>query len=255
MTCEKCKPRKCYCICIGTMGPIGLTGPTGTQGPIGLTGPTGTQGPIGPTGTMGPIGLTGPTGTQGPIGLTGPTGTMGPIGLTGATGTMGPIGLTGTMGPIGLTGPSISNNYTWGIKINTQTIVNSITFENIIFTSTPEINGWIYNSITGLFTCNQTGKYFVSYIVIMSSIGGSRVASIRGVINNIEIIGSANTQNFQSASINQEWTNSFIMNVNSGQTFSLQFAGSSAGNEMINFTTPIAGETPISSSITIIRIV
>ena len=240
MVCQKCYKYYCGCYyyCIGTMGPIGLTG---TQGPIGLTG---TMGPIGLTGTQGPIGL---TGTQGPIGL---TGTMGPIGLTG---TMGPMGLTGTMGPMG--SAVTNNNFVWGFKTNTQTVVGSNIFENIKFTNVSEINGWVYNSTNGNFTCNQTGKYLVSYLVIMSSIGGSRVGSIRGTINNIEIIGSANTQNFQSASINQEWTNMFIMSVNAGQIFVLQVAGSSAGNETINFTSPIAGETPISSSITITRIV
>jgi hypothetical protein len=217
------------------------------MGPIGLTG---TMGPIGLTGTMGPIGL---TGTMGPIGL---TGTMGPIGLTG---TRGPIGLTGTMGPTGPSGPMGSavtnNNYVWGFKTDTQIVVGANTFETIKFTNLPELNGWTYNSTTGNFTCNQSGKYLVSYIVIMSATGGSRVGTTRGVINGNEIIGSANTQNFQSTSINQEWTNSFIMNVTSGQTFTLQVAGSSAGNETINFTSPIASETPISSSIIITRIV
>jgi hypothetical protein len=202
---------------------------------MGQTGPPGPPGPIGLTGTMGPIGL---------------TGTMGPIGLTG---TMGPIGLTGTMGPMGLA--VTNNNYVWGFKLNTQVIVGEKTFETIKYTNLPEINGWTYNSTTGNFTCNQTGKYLVSYLVIMSATGGSRVGTIRGTINGTEIIGSANTQNFQSTSINQEWSNSFIMNVVSGQTFTLQVAGSSAGNETINFTPPIAGETPISSSITITRIV
>jgi hypothetical protein len=249
----------------GTQGPIGLTGLqgpvglTGTQGPIGLTGLQGPIGPIGPvglTGTQGPIGL---TGLQGPIGPIGLTGTQGPIGPIGLTGTQGPIGLTGTQGPIGLTGTQgppgqsiTNNNFTWGIKTNTQTIVAADTFETIIFSSTPEINGWIYNN--GLFTCIQTGKYLVSYLVIMSSIGGSRIASIRGAIDNIQVAGSANTQAFQSASSNQEWNNYFIMSVVLGETFTLQFAGNSASNVSIAFTAAIAGETPVSSSITIIRI-
>ena len=230
MFCQKCCKNYCYCYY--------YSGTTGTMGPIGLTG---TMGPIGLTGTMGTMGL---------------TGTIGPIGLTG---TRGPIGLTGTMGSMGPSGPMGSavtnNNYVWGFKLNTQLVVGANTFETIKFTNLPELNGWTYNSTTGNFTCNQPGKYLVSYIVIMSATGGSRVGTTRGVVNGNEIIGSANTQNFQSTSINQEWTNSFIMNITSGQTFTLQVAGSSAGNETINFTPPIAGETPISSSITITRIV
>ena len=88
----------------------------------------------------------------------------------------------------------------------------------------------------------------------MSSIGGSRSASVQGTINDIPILGSANTQAFQSASNNQQWNNYFIMSVISGQIFTLKFAGSSASKISITFTEAIASETPISSSITIIRI-
>ena len=178
---------------------------------------------------------------------------MGATGATGPTGATGATGSTGPTGPTGATGLSITNaNYTWAIKTDTQTISSANTFENIIFTATPTINGWIY--ISGVFTCNQTGLYLVSYTVEMSSTGGSRIASVRGAINGTEIIGSATTENFQSSSINQIWTNFFIMSIVSGQTFNLQFAGSTTGDETINFTSAIAGETPISASMTITRI-
>ncbi|MDD4938246.1 MAG: hypothetical protein PHX34_04520 [Candidatus Shapirobacteria bacterium] len=260
----------------GTMGPIGLTGETGmtgTMGSIGMTGMTGTMGPVGMTGmtgTMGPVGLTGMTGTMGPVGLTGMTGTMGSIGMTGMTGTMGSIGLTGTMGPVGLTGMTgtmgsigltgmtgtmgasiTNNNFAWAIKKDSQIFTGSV-FNTILFTSVPELDGWIYAS--GMFTCNQSGKYIVSYTVIMTSTGGSRVASVRGNIDGTEIIGSAITEKFQSSSINQIWTNFFIMTINAGQKFKLEFAGSSSGDEKIDTTSSVSGETPVSSSIVITRI-
>ena len=286
MTCNSCNSIKCYCAYIigppgpqGTMGPIGLTGPigpqgiqgiqgiqgpiglTGTQGPIGLTGTQGIQGPIGPQGIQGPIGpqgiqgIIGPIGPQGIQGPIGPQGIQGPIGLTG---TQGPIGLTGTQGSIGPQGPpgtSVTDqNYTWGIKTNTQTVVGANTFQNIIYTNPVIINGWTYNIGTGDFTCNQTGLYRVAYTVVMSAVGGARVGSVRAVINGIEIIGTATTENIQSSSINQIWNNIFIMNVTSGDIFSLQFAGNSDGNVTIDFTPAIAGETPISATIVITRI-
>ena len=246
----------------GTMGNIGLTGPQGTMGNTGMIGPVGLIGLIGLTGEQGPPGTIGNTGPQGPQGLQGLQGLQGTIGNTGPPGpqglqgTIGNTGLQGLQGTIGNTGPPgasiTNNNFTWAIKTNGQTIVVAATFETIIFSSTPEINGWSYNN--GLFTCIQTGKYLVSYLVVMSSIGGSRIASIRGAINNNQVIGSANTQQFQSASSNQEWNNYFIMSVTLGQIFTLQFAGSSASNVSIASVGAIAGETPISSSITIVRI-
>jgi hypothetical protein len=184
------------------------------------------------------------TGNTGPTGLTGNTG---PTGLTGNT---GPTGLTGNTGPTGLV---VSNeNFTWAIKTNTQVATLANTFVNIIFTTTPRLNGWIY--LAGVFTCNQTGLYLVSYTVVMSAIGGSSTGSVQGAINGIPILGSATTENFQSSSINQIWTNFFIMSITSGQTFSLEFAGNSAGNVTIDFSPAIAAETPISSSMTITRI-
>ena len=165
---------------------------------------------------------------------------MGPIGLTGLTGTMGPAITT--------------NNYTWAIKTNTQLITNAATFGNILFTSTPEINGWAYNISNGNFLCNQSGKYYVSYMILMSSVGGSRNASIRGAINAGEIIGSALSTSLQSTSSNQPLINHFIMNISQGNTFALQVAGSAAGSESIDIPSTVAGETPISGTIAITRI-
>jgi len=81
----------------------------------------------------------------------------------------------------------------------------------------------------------------------------SKSASVRAVIDGREVIGSATTQKFESISINQ-WTKIFYISITLGQTLILQFAGYS-GNESIDFTSAIAGETPISSSITIQRFV
>ena len=89
----------------------------------------------------------------------------------------------------------------------------------------------------------------------MSSIGGSRAGSVRGLINSTEIIGSAVTQNFQSTSINQVFVNFFIMSISEGDTFSLQFAGNTADKVFIETAEAIDGETPITSSLIITRIV
>ncbi len=196
------------------------------------------------------------TGPQGPPGLsiTGPPGIQGIPGLsiTGPPGIQGIPGLSIT-GPPGIPGPNITNNnYLFAYKTNTQTATTS--FQNILFNNTPQIDGWSLGS-SGSFVCNQTGKYSVNYTVIMSSTGGSRSASVFGANNGIEIIGSAETQNFQSSANNQLWSNRFIMNIESGHLFSLEFAGSTAGFETISPATAVSNETPISASLVITRIV
>ena len=112
----------------------------------------------------------------------------------------------------------------------------------------------MYNSSTGEFTCPSTGKYSVSYEVDMAATGGSRTGTIIGTINGSEIIGSATSQAFQSSSINQAWINFFIMNINESDIFCLKFSGNSTAVN-VKAESSIAGETPVSASMTIIRMV
>ena len=194
----------------------------------------------------------GDNGTAGATGATGPTGTSGSTGSTGATGPTGPTGTSGDTGATGSNGITISNNdYTWAVKNNSQSAL--LTFTPIIFTSTPENSGWVYNSSTGIFTCNQTGKYLVSFSVSMKTTGGSRRGTVRGSINASEIINSAITMDFQSTSITQPFINFFIMTISAGQLFSLDFASTTTSTQ-ITTTTLVSGEIVTSSSMVITRI-
>lgn len=105
----------------------------------------------------------------------------------------------------------------------------------------------------GNFTCTTSGLYMINYTVEMSATGGSRLAAVVGMINGIQVTGSAMTENLQSSSVNQIWTNFFIINVTVGQVFSLQFVGSSTVVQL-NFTPAVSTETPISASMVILRI-
>ena len=78
---------------------------------------------------------------------------------------------------------------------------------------------WTYDNVLGSFTALTTGVYIVDYTVIGAD-SGSRIMSVRGAINNSEIIGSAVTLQLQSASSGETFDNSFIMNITSGNLFS-----------------------------------
>lgn len=91
---------------VGSIGPMGYTGPQGNPGPTGSPGPAGEPGQTGNTGDTGPQGQTGDVGDTGPTGPAGETGQTGPQGQTGDIGATGPQGQTGSQGPTGDTGPT-----------------------------------------------------------------------------------------------------------------------------------------------------
>ena len=180
----------------GIQGPTGPTGPQGLQGiqgPTGPTGPQGLQGIQGPTGPTGPTGATGPQGLQGiqgPTGPTGPTGEAGATGDTGATGPTGPTGdtgATGPTGPIGDTGPTVQLR-----GIQAQLIGDGLgTVDdgaNVIFDTTlnDQSLNISYNSVTGVFTINQVGNYYVTWWVATD---GANISTI--VTFAIEVDGGA----------------------------------------------------------------
>jgi hypothetical protein len=145
----------------------------------------------------------------------------------------------------------IQNNYTWALKNDTQILLTPLTFQNIVFTSTPELNGWTYNNLSGEFTCNNPGKYLVSYIIDMQANDELKIGSIIGTINNVEILGSTKTKQLQS--INQSFINFFIMNVVQNDKFILKFTGNDISVK-ISSVNPISGETLNSGSININKI-
>ena len=178
-------------------------------------------------------------------GCVGPTGPSG-LGVTGPTGPTGPKGDTGTS--------VTSRNYTWAYKTNSQDAAAAQAFDEILFTNTPELVDWTYNIGTGEFTCVTTGTYLIDYTV-MGADSGTSIMSVRGAINNSEIIGSAITRDLQGSDSGVLFDNTFIVSVTNGDVFSIQFAGSVVGPTVQVKTIPaLSGETNISAGVVITRI-
>jgi hypothetical protein len=164
------------------------------------------------------------------------------------------MGYPGINGKNGKNGVNVSGtNYLNAIKINTQLVTSANIFTNVLWSMVPQNNNWVVTS-GGNLTCQQTGVYLINYTVNMSSIHGPRQASVRSCINGTEINGSAITKGFQLSSAIEPWYNSFITNIINGQKISVQFAGDFVGDISIDTYTPIAGEIPVSSSLTILRL-
>lgn len=132
-------------------------GPPGPPGPQGFTGNQGQQGPTGPTGNQGQQGSTGPTGPQGLHGTASSTGSTGPTGSQGIAGQQGPTGPTGT---------NLSSGYVTSNAVNT-----SLTGSNIItFLPPSEVQGWTLDGSGMVFTCLESGVYFVCMSVIFQGL-------------------------------------------------------------------------------------
>ena len=245
----------------GITGPDGAQGITGPDGAQGITGPDGAQGPTGPDGARGitgPDGAQGSTGPDGAQGSTGPDGAQGSTGPDGAQGSTGPLGIQGPQGITGPDGSSITGgNYTWAYLTNVQLVSAAATFDTIIFNNIPQLSGWTYNGVTGKFTAAVTGTFIVDYTVLGSDSGvGVSYMSVRGFLGiGIQVFGSAITLDLQSSSSVVLFDNSFIMNITAGDTFELQFAGSTNTVEVNNASIPaVAGESPVFASLIITRI-
>lgn len=238
----------------GTEGERGEQGDKGDKGEKGDKGDKGDRGEEGRKGDTGPIGHQGDEGCKGDKGNKGDKGEKGDKGDRGDKGDKGERGLRGCRGEQGYSGEKgekgekgdkccschkntcentkkINNkedSYVWAIKDTIESVSCSPSFQNIIFTSTPEICGWSYNKRNGYFTCDTNGKYIVSYNVNVhtnscchkteSHRQHDKKVIIVGAIDDCEIIGS-------DSSDNKIMHNNFIINIKCNNNFSLQFLG------------------------------
>ena len=145
----------------------------------------------------------------GPRGFQGPTGATGPIGNT------GPTGNTGATGP---TGTSVITNALSALNISAATVSVTSDGTNIPLPVQPYINGFTANASNTQFTVNQTGTYFISYDIKMTS--GLPMSS-RVTRNDTPILNSIST----SSTSSNEYSVSFMQSLTAGDVLSLQIYG------------------------------
>ena len=148
-------------------------------------------------------------GPRGPHGFQGPTGATGPIGNT------GPTGNTGATGP---TGTSVITNALSALNISAATVSVTSDGTNIPLPVQPYINGFMANASNTQFTVNQTGTYFISYVIKMTS--GLQMSS-RVTRNGTPILNSIST----SSTSSNEYSVSFMQSLTAGDVLSLQIYG------------------------------
>ncbi|WP_241654090.1 collagen-like protein [Geovibrio thiophilus] len=120
----------------------------GSDGADGADGLTGTQGEQGPAGPVGPQGEQGPAGPQGEPGPAGAAGAVGPAGSDGAT--------------YVLTSPAYSADVS--VAVSANMVFNSVTYAS---------GNISYNSVTGIVTFNEMGRYIVNWNVSTDGLIGA----------------------------------------------------------------------------------
>lgn len=121
----------------------GCSGDDGTDGVQGVAGEQGEAGAPGAAGIPGPVGPAGPQGEQGEAGPTGPA---------------GPQGVQGTAGTDGATYVLAAPAYSADVSV---AVSSNVIFDSIIYAA-GNIN---YNSVTGVVTFNEAGRYIVNWNV------------------------------------------------------------------------------------------
>jgi hypothetical protein len=175
----------------GTTGIAGLQGPTGPQGPQGFEGTPGLQGlkgPTGGTGFTGPQGDEGLQGNRGHRGVTGPQGPTGNQGLIGQIGQVGLMGVSGSIAPLDFIGTfnlsttmsqTVNENPDW----NFSSKYNPPNHYDIRLPASRRLaDGQLikidnvydddnsYDVNTGIWTCNSTGLYDISFSIIIANL-------------------------------------------------------------------------------------
>lgn len=194
-----------------TPGADGIAGPAGPAGSQGETGAPGADGAPGTPGATGPTGSTGPRGANG---ATGPAGPTGPAGATGATGPVGPAGPIGPPGPIG---PSAVPHYA-SIR-NVGPLSVGLEADIAFNANGPVTSAFTHIAGSTEITVNETGTYFVSFIV--SGVEPNQFAvTINGVREPSTLFGSgAGTQ---------QTTGNAILSLTAGDVLTLRNSGDTA---------------------------
>jgi hypothetical protein len=122
-----------------------------------------------------------------------------------------------------------SGNYVFAYNQGPQPVTTPTTFQDAVFSSDAQTNGWTHSPGSSQYVCAQTGLYLVQYTA-QAFIADSM--SMRGALNSIEIPGSqayASAINFGTAVVISK---SFLASVNSGNFLTIQYTGNSSGDSL-----------------------
>lgn len=125
-------------------------------------------------------------------------------------------------------------DYISSYDTTTQTVAVANTFQDVVFSTNAQLNGWTHTAATANFTCARSGLYLVTYHANTSKTAGANsTTEIVALFNAVQVAGSA-TQVFNTVNngpLNLQ--NSFIINATATQIFKLQMTGSTTSTNIL----------------------
>ncbi len=146
----------------------------------------------------------------------------------------------------------MTNNYVHAFDTTTQTIAITNTFQNITLNTNADIDGWAHTTGSADFTCNQTGRYLITYDAIVNEGSGTPVASFRATLNGTPISGSQAAREVFRNVNPMPISHSFIEQINTNDILRFQFTAQLTPVRVVSAT--VSGSTFPSFNITISRI-
>lgn len=126
-----------------------------------------------------------------------------------------------------------SGNYVFAYNNSVQSVGTGNVFQDAIFSTDAQIDGWSHMLSTSQYTNAQSGLYLIQYSAAVGSnnANGTNV-QMRATLNSTEISGSRALASVTAAPLASQVTSvsrSFIASVNAADVLTVQFTGSGTG--------------------------
>jgi len=158
--------------------------------------------------------------------------------------------------PVAPVVPPSQANFVFAYDTTTQSISLTNTFQTLTYDTNGQLDGWAHTTGTGVFTCNQTGLYLVTFDLQVNKIGGGAGNfAARATFNAVEVAGSHTGIDYATNNLHMQVSRTFLVSATAAQVLEIEMAGDQTGFEVSPDTqNPGTATTRISCAIDITRI-
>lgn len=128
-----------------------------------------------------------------------------------------------------------ARGYVYSYDTSNQTVAVANTFQDVVFSTSPLLDGWSHVSGT-MFTGNIAGVYEVAYTATINRVGTPACTiELRSVKNGTEIAGSQSVTTLVANAVPQEMSNTFLTSISSGDVLKVQLTANTTDGQIASF--------------------